>query len=359
MTINTTRLSVALTLALLAAPGCALDPGVAAILATALEDGPASPRPTGTVNTQVTGTGTGVVPNLPVIGTGTGAVLGSVTGGMRDPAPGSNGEQVLDVVNQARALAGIPPVTLDPSLSNACAKHAHYMVLNAGTPAITEALNAHKEQEGLPGYTAEGAKAGAAADLSWGQAPVPAVLGLIATLYHRTPILNSNVVKIGYAFEKDTVGGDASVLMFEYGGSGARKVAAFPADGQTDVPLAFDGGERPNPVPDDAGITGYPVTLALPGGAKATNVKGQLFDDTGAEVPIYYSDDDHPASYFQQGNVVCMFAKKPMKQGTTYRASVSADLDGKPTAWNWKFTTITPKEVDADDVAAVKSFFGK
>jgi uncharacterized protein YkwD len=326
--------------------GCAVDPQLVGAIAAAIAD--ASPGPT-TTTTTTTG--------LPVPALDPGGLATTDTG-LHDPTSTGEEAQVLEMMNQARSLAGLAPVTLDPEMSRWCKQHCHYLVLNEGSPA-TQGLKAHEEDPSLPGATPDGAKAGKASDISYYANPVIVMRGWIGTLYHRTPILNSSYTKIGFAIERGSNGYTVSSLMFGEPNGEPRKVVAFPVNGQIDVPVSFNHEETPDPTPDADGPTGYPVTLALPAWKKSANVKGQIFDADGRELPLYQSDAQHPATSFQQGDVLCMFTKQPFKPATKYRVVASAEVEGTPFHWEWSFTTLVPKTVAASDKDALTKAAGR
>jgi hypothetical protein len=76
-----------------------------------------------------------------------------------DPVPGFIGANAswLTTVNYYRAMAGLAPVTENPTMSAAAYKHSCYMLYNDIT---------HYETVGMPGYTAEGAAAGVKSNVS-------------------------------------------------------------------------------------------------------------------------------------------------------------------------------------------------
>src|SRR4051812_38175908 len=63
-------------------------------------------------------------------------------------------EKALALVNAARRACDLEPVKLSASLSDACRKHARYLVINRGNSLI-EGLKAHEENETLPGSSKE------------------------------------------------------------------------------------------------------------------------------------------------------------------------------------------------------------
>jgi hypothetical protein len=126
----------------------------------------------------------------------------------------------------------------------------------------------------------------------------------------------------------------------------------YPTDTQSGVPLEF-GDEFPNPVPG-GGRAGYPITIQFPPYEKITGVRARLVDQKGKDVPFYLSDPEHPAmSSFGQWGVVCLIPKLPLKPNSSYGVRVDAIWNGKPGTWNWSFSTLALRPVDAQDEAAV------
>ncbi len=271
-----------------------------------------------------------------------------------DPAlPATPEIKVKNLVDRYRAAAGLPPVALDPVLSKGCMEHAEYMKLNKDTDAMA-GLNAHHQRPGLPGATAEGAKCGKAADLFPGVSDLEvAVDGWMAGLYHRRPIMDPTLGKIGVGYARLPDGSYMAALMFvdsKDAVADSKWPIAYPADNQTEIPLDF-GNEVPNPVPG-GGRAGYPITIQYPPFDKVAGVTAKLVAG-GKDIPFYLSDPEHPATSFGQYGVVCIIPKVPLSPRTTYTATVSGSWKGKPSSRTWKFTTLSLRAVDAHDETAV------
>ena len=109
--------------------------------------------------------------------------------------------KVVEAVNAYRRLAGLKPVTVDAESCRACQAHARYLVRNNGHPSL-QGLGMHQEDELLPGYTPEGRKAGQGSVITNDGTPGDSVAGWMATLYHRLPILNPRLQKIGFGYAR-------------------------------------------------------------------------------------------------------------------------------------------------------------
>jgi uncharacterized protein YkwD len=108
--------------------------------------------------------------------------------------------ELVSQLNAHRARAGLGPVALDPSLSRGCLAHARYVSRNVNHPAV-QGLGIHEQDKRLPGATPEGAKAGKGSVIAIISDPVESVDGWMATLYHRVPLLDPRLKRIGYGQE--------------------------------------------------------------------------------------------------------------------------------------------------------------
>jgi len=159
-------------------------------------------------------------------------------------------EQALRLVNHYRQVAGLTSVELDRKLSAGCMEHANYMVQNQGTEAMV-GLNPHTQRSNLPGASAAGAACAKAADLFLGVSDLGVAIEVwMAGMYHRRPMLDPQLERIGVGYARLPDGMLTAALRFE---NAARRrggwPVAYPADKQTDVPLDY-GAEIPNPIPN-------------------------------------------------------------------------------------------------------------
>jgi uncharacterized protein YkwD len=342
-------LRLAVGTSLLALAGCAIDPSLL--------------QAPGLTTTQVGTTGTPVGTTTSG-GATTGTTTGTTTSGLAKgggsvgtPVGATPAERALDLLNRYRRVAGVPPVTDDPATTKACMDHAAYLVKNKGNAAL-DGFGAHKEDPNLPGATPGWANLNLGNDVGF-EEPVATIDGLMATLYHRTPMIGTDLEKVGFGYA-GVPGSDnmADVLAFVTGDR-PQEVVVFPADGQTDVPLAF-GGEFPNPIPD-GDVGGYPITLQMADSAKPTGMSASLKDDQGQDVPCHYSDHDHQASTaYSQGNTVCLIPKQLLEPGRSYQAHVQGTVDGQARNWDWRFSTpAVPAATDPLDKAAMGATIGK
>jgi hypothetical protein len=272
-------------------------------------------------------------------------MLSSVLVVLATLAPQQNQEpdkQALERINFYRKSAGLEPVALDPALSKACAAHANYLAKNAGNPA-TEGLGMHNEDPKLPGYSEEGAKAGKASVVFPVGNPVTAVDGWLASLFHRLPLLNPELTKIGVGFAKGGKWGGFIVVdtISIRSGKFPEKPIVYPVDAQKDVPLKF-APEYPPPIPEkNENNAGYPITITFEDGTPVKDVTATLQDSAKKEVAVWLSTPDKPAGGHGQFQrvTICLIAMAPLKPNTTYTVNVKATVNKKEWSESWSFTT--------------------
>lgn len=118
---------------------------------------------------------------------------------------------LLRRLNALRAQAGLGAVALDDELSRGCRLHAAYVVRNLEDPKVG-GIGIHDEDPSLPGYTKEGARAGAASVIALAPDAAESVDSWMATLYHRLPLLDPRVRRVGYGQAFHPTRGWATVL---------------------------------------------------------------------------------------------------------------------------------------------------
>ena len=261
-------------------------------------------------------------------------------------------EQALRLLNHYRQLAGLTLVKLDRKLSAGCMEHANYMLQNHGTDAMA-GLSPHTQRSDLPGASAAGAACAKAADLY----PRVSDLGVaidawMAGMYHRRPMLDPQLERIGVGYARFPDGMLTAALRFEnVPRRGGTWPVAYPADNQTDVPLDY-GAEFPNPIPNH-GTGGYAITLQFPPFDKVTGVTAKLTDVKGNPIQFFLSDPEHPATSFGQFGVICLIPKLSLEAQQAYTVRIDATWKGKPGTWTWSFSTVSLREIEASDDRAV------
>ena len=263
-------------------------------------------------------------------------------------------EEALRLLNHYRQLAGRMPVKLDRQLSAGCMEHANYMVQNQGTDAMA-GLNPHTQRPNLPGASAVGAACAKAADLFPRVSDLAVAIDVwMAGMYHRRPMLDPQLERIGVGYARLPDGMLTAALRFE---NAKRRSdswpVAYPADKQTDVPLDY-GVEFPNPIPNH-GTGGYPITLQFPPFDKISGVTAKLTDARGNSVQFFLSDPEHPATSFGQFGVICLIPKQSLQAQHAYSVRIDATWKGKPGTWNWSFSTVSLRGIDSSDDRALAS----
>lgn len=274
--------------------------------------------------------------------------------------PRSPAGQGLALLNSIRAGLGQAPVDLGADITKGADNHANYLLLNFGRPEIAGLL-AHTENPALPGFTPEGA-APSAETIAWGT-PSSAVQAWLDTLYHRLPLINPGLRRVGLGFRSDA---NSSPVVMRYEAPVATDPNAepvlYPKNGQIEVPLSF-GGELPNPLPDGWPTpVGYPLSMSVSGTAKLSGGWATLNDTVlGGFVECWVWTAEKPANPgVSMDQAIAIIPRKVLRVGTTYIASYFAQLNGAPIrTWTSTFTTVAPVEVDANSVASLDAANGK
>jgi Cysteine-rich secretory protein family len=263
-------------------------------------------------------------------------------------------EQVLRLLNHYRQIAGLTPVKVDRQLSAGCMEHANYMVQNRGTDAMA-GLNPHTQRPNLPGASAAGAACAKAADLFLGVSDLGVAIDVwMAGMYHRRPMLDPQLERIGVGYARLPDGMLTAALRFENSRRrGGTWPIAYPADKQADVPLDY-AAEFPNPIPN-RGTGGYPITLQFPPFDKVSGITANLADAKGNPVQFFLSNPEHPATSFGQFGVICLIPKQSLQAQHAYSVRIDATWKGKPGTWKWSFSTVSLRGIDASDDRAVAS----
>jgi uncharacterized protein YkwD len=251
--------------------------------------------------------------------------------------------KMLAKINDQRQRAGVPTVALDEAKCKACTAHARYLVQNASVMKA-EGMSPYREDRSLPGYSEAGAKAAETASIDTGE-PLAVVERWLAAPAHRHLLLSSRLRGIGLGLQRRGEGW-TSVFNLPLGPAPADSptVMQYPADQETGVPLAFPGNEVPDPIPDaKQRIAGYPITVTFPSNVRIEQAAGQIEEDSGKTLPVWFSSPQQPANKnypTHQGNTLCLMARSPLEAGRRYWVHVKAQVGG--TAWEsaWSFVTI-------------------
>lgn len=267
----------------------------------------------------------------------------------RERETGGIAENVLDQINVARRIVGLPPYKLDTNLSASCDAHARYIARNT---VIRPDLDFNDEDEKLPFATKEGKRIARAAHVSAAPFdPTSMVDGWLASFHYRFPLLDGEARKIGIGCAHGVRDWYTVVVLADAGPTFAQPLA-YPADGQQDVLLEYESGEKPDPIPDSKDRrAGFPITLRFPEKMRVRDVKAELKLDKD-EVPFWLTSPEKPVSEDHQHNTVCLIARRPFKPESHYTVKITASLDGKPFEKSWSFRTRADGDAEQATMAA-------
>lgn len=261
------------------------------------------------------------------------------------PPMTSGQRRAMRDVNVFRSKHGLTPLRFDPKRSAACGKHCRYLVLNSGDRGDSSATSegaAHHQDASLPGYTAEGAEAGASSALHGGGL-ANAIRAFAATMLHRIELLSSADETMGVAQFRQ--GRRSWSALWCGSGSPAEVVAPLPvpAPGERLVPLR-GSGEWPQPDLPPAyykRTRGYPVSVILPGAA-LKDITLQLFQEDGiTSVAGHVWTPAQPIAkiHSRNGGAAFFMPDAPLSRGTAYWAVFEATRSGEPMRYAWTFRT--------------------
>ncbi|MBY0527891.1 MAG: hypothetical protein K2R98_31125 [Gemmataceae bacterium] len=255
----------------------------------------------------------------------------------------------LKKLNAFRKAADLSPVTLDADLSKACQLHAEYLAKNFAL-AFKGQLDVHDEDAKLPGFTAEGRKAAKSSVISQMKGRGDPLIGIdvwMGSFYHRVPLLDPNLTKVGIGSGGKPEDGHSLVLDSTNGkikSKDANKIVCYPVKDQKDVPRVFCLGspEFPNPLPNNgkSADAGYPITASffLPK-VVIKDATATLQDAAGKDVEVWLSWPEKPAVKNYGGNSICAIPKAPLKANTEYTVTLTAKVNNRDWKSSWSFTT--------------------
>lgn len=240
--------------------------------------------------------------------------------------------EVLAYMNEIREAAfkdkvdGAWKLKFDPELSEACALHADYLNLH---PEQKKWPDAHEEYADKEGFTVEGAWAGTHSVIIWGDVNdyIEAIDGWMGTFYHRLPLTDPGLLRIGWGWKGEFAVMDSGSLAAPYE---KPHVVVWPYDGMKDVPVHFFGDEHPDPIPGETPgsvveqeIYGYPVTLQTNSFDEngVIDLTLKLFTNKGKdEVDCFFSSPTKPTNpELAPGGAWCLIPKAHLKPNTEYK----------------------------------------
>jgi hypothetical protein len=274
-----------------------------------------------------------------------GATSSEVAAPVQCPAPpaGASADAVtaLDAENTLRVAMGVPCASLVLTLCTSAQNHCTYYTTNQGSTTCA-AASAHSEVSGCPGFTGADPgtriKAAGYTGMGWSECmafmgnPAGAVKMFVDSVYHRVPVLSPWYTDMGYGG-----GTGCDTIDFGPGAAAAPKTltAVYPYDGQTGVPLSFNGAqEGPTPPAPSAGWpSGYPVTLY---GQGITVTAHQIVvDGTTTALPHIWLDGDSTLG----SSAKVLYTESPLSANTTYRVTVDGSNASGSLHFDWVFTT--------------------
>ncbi len=256
----------------------------------------------------------------------------------------------------------LPPCDLDAEASMACQKHAEFV---GEHPEHHKWPEAHEEDPAKEGFTPQGMRAGLRSVIIFSTGGTleaeHSIDQWIGTVYHRFPLLQYNINRIGFAYAE---GSEADVIVLDMGSmeeprtpqaEQAYRWIPWPADGMKNVPRVFAFTEHPNPLADvgldfdDQKDTGYPVSLQMSRlvATQITEATIELYEakkrgrklEKGDKVPCWVHTPFEPLNKrMEDRSVLFVIPKEHLKANTTYLA-VATVKPIAPRPIEWSFTT--------------------
>ncbi|WP_079913029.1 stalk domain-containing protein [Paenibacillus sp. 32352] len=240
----------------------------------------------------------------------------------------------LTYLNSIRKKAGLSDVKLNPFLAKASENHANYLIVNSMTTLETFS---HREEATKKGYTGVKARdrvtaVGAGTTFQYHSFDEGIFLGVdsvkqaidiaLGMAYHRDPLTNPNLDQVGIAINGKTV-----VLVYTVKGQNTQ-TALYPYNGQTNVPLSFNGlTEAPNPL-KQFGVNKSGFVISYKEYTSPQSVKATIKNSKGESVDFYLENakDVGYMTWF-------LYPKKDLAPNETYTVTVNNTT--------WSFTTVS------------------
>ncbi len=253
------------------------------------------------------------------------------------PAVDDGARQAMDSANALRAQVGLTPFLVDERLCAASLAHSQYLRRNS--------RSGHSQIPGDPGFFGRGPSERLEAygyfDGSWecvnsgSSDPVSATYHLFHAPYHRLPFLQpGRDIRVGAGLSGDR-------LTLAFGMSETAGVTTSPAEGQQQVPTAWDAFENPDPLRIHLQArkpVGYPIVFGYfqPEGEGIVVQKASLTCE-GTAIPIFVNS---PSNDRELSAAAFLIPHKPLRPNTRYTASVTArTAKGQDISRTWSFRT--------------------
>lgn len=265
---------------------------------------------------------------------------------LRDSTISESQWRALTVCNEFRTRNGLPPMRLDPVLSDGCQKHALYLqVNNYDYRKPWDGVGAHDEDPKLPGYTKEGQAAAQACSAGSGGDPASSILVQVSTMLHRASYLGDERAGLGVgsvsAGARGT-GGHSVVGGPLAASASLDRVIVVPAPGATDV-SAIIKREVPGVERDPAFYDrdrGYPISVTF-GKLPFSGARIRLFDARGVELPGVCFSRESPIHSTRPTNAdSCFFvADKALESKSRFEVEFTGRHQDRDVTWRWSFST--------------------
>jgi uncharacterized protein YkwD len=255
----------------------------------------------------------------------------------------------LAYLNAYRRASGLSLIAENKTWSEACWKHARYLVNNNTV--------SHTEDPSLPWYTADGDAAGRASNVVGASVVIDDERDLIdswlSATFHAVGMLDPRWGKTGFGVHQDANAGikTAACLdilrgLMESRTDARASLVMFPGKGSTTNNLSH-AYEWPNPASSCQDYTypmGAPIILRLGSDGTATNVtqtaltaNGSVVEHCQINAANYTNSDAYgqavARNVLSNGNAVVLLPRAPLSVDTTYAVTIT--VSSKVYAWTF------------------------
>ncbi len=268
----------------------------------------------------------------------------------------SDGNKISLAPGQEKWGQGLPECILDAEASMACKEHALFLGKHPEHHVWPEA---HEEDPAKEGFSPRGMRAGMRSVIVINaQDSAECIDQWIGTVYHRFPLLQYYIKRIGFGFEDKMCVLDMASLEEPRSREDEVKYkwVVWPADGMKNVPRVFAFTEHPNPLEDvglgfdDQKNVGYPISLQM-----SRHIAKQIHDasiavfigkkrggkyEKGDPVECWIHTPDKPLlKRMELRDTVFAIPKAHLRSGTTYLCEVKIKFGNGERTMSWHFTT--------------------
>ncbi|GAB2880904.1 hypothetical protein GCM10027277_57480 [Pseudoduganella ginsengisoli] len=267
-------------------------------------------------------------------------------------------------LNNFRSAVGLGLLAQNQQLDQAAKNHVNYLLSNPDInfSAIDQATGRpmfHVEQQTRSGFTGVlesdrakavgymGAYVGESGAYGLGNGGAKVLADLASGIYHRQGLMFQEQREIGISMGSDSA--QTTVIELGYMTAPQRNasnfVGAYPADKQTDVPLA-SYQEVPNPYPELTTFdavqkgTSYPISIVTKSNTTLTVATFTVTEQGQTEaLPMRLFTKDSDPNKFLLGNIAFVVGRAPFKANTNYTVRFVGTVDGAAISKTWTFTT--------------------